>query len=204
MDKIKLILEDITLTFKKIKLSIIESNIENSFTGNKKTLLYTLLKAENNSKNRLNKIALTHKIKYSEYLNLSLGDFILKLKIENNLDYKLYLNKYGDNIFCKYKINDFLNDKGIYCYIIDNEIKYIGRCRKTFKSRINNEYGKISAYNCLIDGQATNCHINSLVNSLESVYVGIYEMTDKYDQDIIKLEKYILSQKKFDWNIQSN
>ena len=136
-------------------------------------------------------------------LDLNLGEFLFRLKSEGNSDYKLYLNKYGDRRYCIYKIDQFLNDKGIYCYVVDNKIMYLGRSRKTFKERFN-EYGKITAYNCLIDGQATNCHINSIINSIDNVFVGIYKMTNKSDEEIKEMEKRILKHKTFEWNIQKS
>lgn len=199
----ELVLENIILKFELIPVTIIQRDIENIFIDNKKTLKYSLEKAKEDKKNRLHKISSEHLAKYSSLLNLKLGEFLFKLKTENNSDYKLYLNKYGDAKFCLYKIDQFYADKGIYCYVVDNKIKYIGRSRKTFKERFN-EYGKITAYNCLIDGQATNCHINSIINSLDSVFVGVYKMTNKSDEDIKEMEKKILKHESFEWNIQKS
>jgi hypothetical protein len=196
-------LAHIAIQFEVIPVIIIQRDLENIFLDNKKTLRYYLEKAKKDKKNRLNKIASEHLSKYSNLLELKLGEFLMKLKLENNLDYKVYLNKYGDKKFCIYKIEQYLNEKGIYCYIIDGKIKYLGRSKKTFKERFN-EYGKITAYNCLIDGQATNCQINSIINTLENVYIGIYKMTDKTDGDIKEMEKRILKHMKFEWNIQKS
>jgi hypothetical protein len=201
----ELIIENQVMNFELMKLVIIENNLENIFSKNKKTLKYFLEKAVNNKKNRLHKIAGQQLEKYSSYLNLSIGEFLFKLKSVNNLDYKLYLNKYGDEKFCRYKIEGFLNDKGIYCYVVDNEIKYIGRSKKTFKERFN-EYGKITPYNCLIDGQSTNCRVNAKINSLKKneVYVGIFKMTNSSNEQIKDLETKILSLGNFEWNIQKS
>lgn len=197
----KIKLKNNLVEFEVISLNVFERNIENIFNANKKSLKYVLDKAAKNKKNRLNKIAVSHLSKYSDKLNLNLGEFLYQLKKDNNPDYKFYLNKYGDEKYCYFRIDKFLNDKGIYCYIVDNEIKYVGRCKKTFKERFN-EYGKITPYNCLIDGQATNCNINSKINNLDSVMVGIFSMTNNSDEDIIKMEKNILLENRFEWNIQ--
>jgi hypothetical protein len=199
----ELLIENTTIKFEIIPVTIIQRDLENIFIDNKKTLRYSLEKAIMDNKNRLNKIASEHLTKYSTLLDLNLGEFLLKLKSESNSDYKLYLNKYGDRRYCIYKIDQFLNDKGIYCYVVDNKIMYLGRSRKTFKQRFN-EYGKITAYNCLIDGQATNCHINSIINSIDNVFVGIYKMTNKSDEEIKEIEKRILKHKTFEWNIQKS
>jgi KaiC/GvpD/RAD55 family RecA-like ATPase len=199
----ELLIENTTIKFEIIPVTIIQRDLQNIFLDNKKTLRYSLEKAIADKKNRLNKIASEHLTKYSTMLDLNLGEFLFRLKNESNSDYKLYLNKYGDRRYCIYKIDQFLNDKGIYCYVVDNKIKYLGRSRKTFKERFN-EYGKITAYNCLIDGQATNCHINSIINSIENVFVGIYKMTNKSDEEIKEMEKRILKHKTFEWNIQKS
>lgn len=189
------------IEFEVFKLNIIENNIENVFFGNSKKLRYYLEKASNNKKSRLNKLAEIHKERYKEYLDRSLGEFILALKNKGVHDYKLYLNKYGDEKYCFFKLDVFQNEKGIYCYIVEDTLKYIGRSRKNFKERIN-EYGKITSYNCLVDGQATNCNINSKINSIKEVYIGIHTMTNKCDIEIENLERTILQNINLEWNIK--
>ena len=86
--------------------------------------------------------------KYKSHLDKKLGDFLKHLKESNDSNYLCFLNKYGDNKFCKFNIYNHLNDKGIYCYIKNDKIKYIGRCTDNFKKRINHGYGKIHPKNC--------------------------------------------------------
>jgi L-rhamnose mutarotase len=191
------------IEFEVFKLNIIENNIENVFFGNKKKLRYHLEKASSDKKSRLHKIAESHKKKYKEYLDRSLGEFLITLKNNDLHDYKLYLNKYGDEKYCFFKLDFFQNEKGIYCYIVDDSIKYIGRSRKNFKERIN-EYGKITPYNCLVDGQATNCNINSKINSIKEVYIGIFTMINKSNIEIEDLERTILHNINLEWNIKKS
>ena len=142
--------------------------------------------------------------KYKAHLAKKLGDFLKILKKGKDSNYLCFLNKYGDNKYCKFKIDTHLEDKGIYCYIKDDKIKYIGRCTDNFKKRINQGYGKIHPKNCFIDGQATNCHLNSIINSADNVKFGIYIMTDKSTDEIKELEKRILTCNRFEWNIQTS
>lgn len=199
----ELIFEKEVIKFELLRIDIIHRDMENIFIDNKKTLKYSLEKAVKNKKNRLHKFAEDHLEKYSDYLNLKMGDFLFILKSSNNLDYKRYLNKYGDEKYCIFKVEGLTCDKGIYCFIFKNEIKYIGRSKKTFKERFN-EYRKITPYNCLIDGQSTNCHINSRINTLDNISVGLYKMPDKSNEEIEKLESAILRSVNFDWNIQKS
>lgn len=196
--------------FKEIELSISNRNQENIFRKNtKRTLSYVLHKALNQPTNRLNKIASAHIEKYSRYLDFTLGEFLYTLKENNNLDYLSYLNGYGDKLFCDFKlVSTMSNSKGLYCYIVDQKIQYIGRSKKTFGERIK-EYGKITPYNCLIDGQNTNCKINSIINDNSYVKIGLFEMNNSSDSEIEKLEKnlikYLNKEEGLDlWNKQLN
>lgn len=196
--------------FKEIELSISNRNQENIFRKNtKRTLSYVLHKALNQPTNRLNKIASAHIELYSRYLDFSLGEFLHTLKENNNLDYLSYLNGYGDKRYCDFQlVSTMSNSKGLYCYIVDQKIQYIGRSKKTFGERIK-EYGKITPYNCLVDGQNTNCKINSLINENSNVKIGLFEMNNSSDSEIEKLEKdlikYLNKEEGLDlWNTQLN
>lgn len=203
----KIKVDKTTIEFKTMTVQISNKNQGNIFKDNiKRNLDYRLEKALKNKKDGLHKNAKKLKLKYYSELKMSLGSFLIKLKNESNQDYKLFLNKYGDGRFCEYSITNFLNDKGIYCYIVENQITYVGRSKKTFHERFN-DYGKITPYNCLIDGQATNCNINSKVNELESLTVGFYLMNDSSDEEIEQFEKKIINSLKNThklWNVQQN
>lgn len=202
----QIIVDNQIVDFDIINLSITNRNQNNIFKNNlKKTLQYRLDKAIKNKEDRLHKLASSLKEKYSLLLNLKLGEFLIKLKNESNDDYKLFLNKYGDNFFCEFKITKHQKDKGIYCYILNNKIVYIGRSKKTFGERFK-DYGKITPYNCLIDGQSTNCNINSKVNKLKSLKVGFHVMNNITDKEIEIFEKKIIKTliDKNLWNIQRN
>ncbi len=196
--------------FEESELIILNRDQENIFRGNvKRTLSYVLNKAISQSKNRLNKIASSNLERYSEYLHLPLGEFLFMLKENENIDYLKYLNGFGDKRYCEFNFDSRLsNSKGLYCYITDERIQYIGRSKKTFGERIK-EYGKITPYNCLIDGQNTNCKINAIINNHSNVKIGLFEMNDRTDKEIEDLEKeiikYLNSDSGFDlWNTQLN
>lgn len=167
------------------------------FYKNNKTLKETFLH------HRYSHLELLLSNEYENHLDDKLGDFLKSLKQVNDKNYLRFLNKYGDNNFCEFRIQDNLNDKGIYCYIKDDKIKYIGRCTNNFKKRINQGYGKIHPKNCFIDGQATNCHLNSLINSADNIKFGVYVMTNKSTEEIKELEKLILTCNRYEWNIQT-
>jgi len=142
------------------------------------------------------------KTKYSDYLEYGLGDFLGILKDNEDPTYKLFLNKYGDLEYSIFRIFDtsIINKKGLYIYIIDDNLKYIGRCLDNFKKRINQGYGKIHPKNCFIDGQATNCHLNSLITkNRDFVNLLICPLND--DENIIQYEKKLINKIKPEWNL---
>ncbi len=192
-------IENKRLDFEKTSLEFIEKGIESVFkTKNNKTLKETL------EHPRYKTIKKRLKQPTEEELEKPLGQYLLDKKNSNDLEYKLFLNKYGDNTFCHFKLNSHLNDKGLYIWVVNGIVKYLGRCSDNFKRRVNQGYGKINAKNCFIDGQATNCHLNSEINKIENIEFYVYRMNDKSKTEIDDLELKFLSEINFEWNIQNN
>lgn len=74
---------------------------------------------------------------------------------------KLILHKYGQGPFCEFSAPKEIEEcKGIYIFIVNGIVKYVGRCQDNFKTRITQGYGHISPRNCYKGGQLTNCHVN--------------------------------------------
>ena len=138
---------------------------------------------------------------YSQELNTNLGEFLLKLKNTGDELYREFLNKYGDleySIFFLAKQEQY-NLKGVYFYYLNDELKYIGRCRDSMRKRINSGYGKISPKNCFIDGQSTNCKVNALVTkNRDSVVLKIFVMSD--NKEIKELENRLILEYEPEWN----
>ena len=151
----------------------------------------------------------------------------LNIKLSDRLDPTRELHRYGQGPFCKFRIKNHLNEKGLYCYAVkddfeDDGIKYIGKVtgnkyyikyigkvtgnKMTFGTRFNAGYGNISPYNCYKKGQSTNCHINSIVNKElldgREILVGFYVMEN--DIEISNLEKELIENNNPGWNIQHN
>jgi hypothetical protein len=114
-----------------------------------------------------------------------------------------FLNKYGDLTYSKFWVDDerVLTAKGLYLYVVQNTLQYIGRCKDSFKKRINQGYGTIHPKNCFIDGQATNCHINALVTQFRTdITLLVCPLNDL--QTIIDAEAGLIGQYRPSWNIQ--
>lgn len=70
----------------------------------------------------------------------------------------------AENIeFCEFKLENLSNSEnlfsGVYLWVVDNEIKYVGETID-MKKRFNNGYGHISPRNIFKGGQSTNCKMN--------------------------------------------
>ncbi|MDP5220238.1 hypothetical protein Q5Y75_23900 [Ruegeria sp. 2205SS24-7] len=164
---------------------------------NNKTLRETLLHK------RYKKLSSTATERFRASLDLPLGDFLLNLKKSGDAFYLSFLNKYGDLEFSEFAISDpeFWGLRGVYAYFVDQEIMYIGRCRDAMKKRINQGYGKIHPKNCYLDGQATNCHLNSRITSSERD-ISLWLLPMHQDDDIATLESQLIAANDPPWNLR--
>jgi hypothetical protein len=142
---------------------------------------------------------------YAQYLDVGMGTFVKCLKKINDQFYSRFLNRYGDSRYSNFKITEdnISRSKGVYLYCVKDTIKYVGKSRDSFVKRINNGYGKIHPKNCFIDGQATNCHINSLITACKDD-VRLFLLVLEDNALIDSLEKDLIHEYKPDWNIQGN
>jgi hypothetical protein len=193
--------------FENVPLEFLETQIQNKFAQkNNKTLKQTVEHAKYNDLYEE-----TFK-DYKSQFNIPIGEFLYQLKIKSSPDldsfYRQFLNKYGDLTYCAFKITQpdrLIMQKGLYIYTVNNQTKYIGRCRDSFQRRINQGYGKIHPKNCYRDGQSTNCRVNSLIaENLESVAFYVHVLTD--DKVIKEVERELIQKYKLklEWNIQLN
>ena len=176
-------------TFVNVEIHFSENILKDIFIEkNNKTLLETI------KSKRYKHLEKSVYDKYSNYLNIQLGLFLKQLKNNNDLFYKNFLNFYGDLSYSIFKINDInsISKKGLYIYCVNDELKYIGRSKDPFGKRINYGYGNISPKNCYLDGQSTNCRINSLI-TLNKKNIKLYILEIKNNELIESLEKELIN-----------
>jgi hypothetical protein len=90
--------------------------------------------------------------------------------------------------------------KGLYLYFRTSELVYIGRSFDPFGKRVDQGYGSIHPKNCYIDGQSTNCHLNTLIAAVsERVSFYVHPMTE--DSEIAATEHALIREQKPPWNI---
>ena len=141
---------------------------------------------------------------YSACSERKLGEFLLELKMAGDGFYKRFLNAYGDTFYCRFLIEDadVSRRMGLYCFVVDGRVKYIGRSTDSFKKRINQGYGTIHPKNCYRDGQATNCHLNSLIAKCqERVSFLVCPMDTEIEIKLFE-EAMIRRENNPEWNIQ--
>jgi len=124
------------------------------------------------------------------------------------------LHRFGKGPFCNFIIDDHLKEKGLYCFVVNGKVKYIGKVTRNsnFGKRFNGGYGHISPYNCYKAGNGhpcgrlTNCHINSLINKAilakNVIKIGFLVMNN--DVSISATEKALIMTNNPEWNIQFN
>ena len=194
----KLSVQENQLEFIQILLKFRKYDIVNLFAEkNNKTLGETLLSS------RYASLSKEVQRQYPNSLNEKLGKFLYKLKISDDDFYPRFLNEHGDSVFCDFSISKTIQSqaKGIYCFAINEAIKYIGRSHDPFEKRLNQGYGHISPKNCYRDGQSTNCHVNSLIARNHAVVSFCVRSIDN-DLEIDQLEKLLINFYKPEWNIQ--
>jgi|GEM_PF-1290539 len=108
------------------------------------------------------------------------------------------LNKYGNGLFCRFKIPTGLQKSGVYIIGTKSRPLYVGEC-VNLSARFNAGYGNISPKNCYIGGQETNCRINNLifttVSEGQDLFLWFFET-----QDYKSVEKSLRQFISFPWN----
>ena len=179
------------------KFHVSESDKENIFFNKNNRTLNEMLE-----KQRYNNLTpLIHEY-LDDYGEIKIGEFLKHLKEKNDIKYKKFLNKNGDKKYCEVILENVdLSRKGLYVFVVNNVIMYLGRSSKiAYKSRLKGDYFRITPAKCYRTGQSTSCRVNSLINSsIDDVYVGLYPMEGV--AQINNLESQILSSNKFLWNV---
>ncbi|WP_456833301.1 hypothetical protein [Deinococcus sp. UYEF24] len=140
---------------------------------------------------------------FPDKLDLPLGSFLAGLKAAGDERYRLFLNRYGDLRYCAFTLEAFhpaIRQQGLYCFTVGDEVRYIGRTLTSFGTRIQQGYGVIHPKNCYLDGQATNCHLNALIQSeWENVRFHVCSLVDQ--AEIIQVEAELIRKHQPRWNI---
>jgi hypothetical protein len=187
------------IRFWPVRLDFEDGELEHSLFGqkNNKTLGETLahrryagLRAE-----------LGHE--FQSRLDEPIGRVLASLKAEGDTRYRRFLNRNGDLSYCRFRAAEhtILDQKGLYVFRERGGIRYVGRCRDSFRNRFNNGYGKISPKNCYLDGQSTNCRLNALI-AVSREKISLLVCPIDADAAIKTLESTLIQFLEPSWNQQ--
>jgi hypothetical protein len=159
-----------TLYFKPVKLNFLKGVREELFARAQKSL-----------REILENIAFSHLLspvnaRYSRYLSLKTGLFLGQLKERHDPFYREFLNPYGDEKYGTIRLEDSdeADKKGVLIIVVNQGIYHAAVTgNDTFRSIINNFFGRISPEDCFLNGDTTRCRINALLCNNRST-TGIY------------------------------
>ena len=126
--------EEHELQFTRVPLTFLEHGLKDIFARkNNKTVHETL------THKRYALLAPLVSRDHAAHLNMSLGSFLFELKCAGNPTYKRFLNAYGDQTYCQFRMDSSALSlkKGLYCYCLEGHIVYLGRTFDPFAKRVN-------------------------------------------------------------------
>jgi hypothetical protein len=153
--------------------------------------------------------------------NLSLIKSIIYLAELGEIDerfkgwWRRFLNRYVEKLdkIVSFSIEEnSLQQKGLYLWVFDNEIKYVGIASANYTRTLKNEYGGLKGYQCTLNGNLTRCKLNGEVqkalNNGQTVeyWIGPYtdsELSQIYSKNKEVLDNYIQTEGKKSFSQQS-
>jgi hypothetical protein len=167
-----------TLCFKPLKLNFYGSIREDLFARAQKPL-----------QEILHYPAFSHLLplvnaKYSRYLSMKSGLFLGHLKERHDPFYREFLNSYGDEKYGTLRLEN-ANDadkKGVLIVVVNKGIYHAVNCQDSFRIMVNDVFGRISAEDCLFNGDSTRCRINALLCNNRNVS-GIFVHTCEKEEE---------------------
>jgi len=118
---------------------------------------------------------------YDPYLPVPVGVFLAEQKKRGEQLYHAFLNSYGDEEYCTFRIDEdeYAPQKGVILILAKGKVGYVGSCHTAFGTLMNDELGRIIPDMCYRDGNETACRINSLIcSSRDSVGIYLHAMMD--------------------------
>lgn len=112
----------------------------------------------------------------------------------------LPLHRYGQGPFCRYRIPGTYRTSGVYAYVVDGTLMYLGRCQN-LSDRINVGYGNISPKNCYSGGQQANCRLNNLVYQTAVAGTDI-DLHFHETPDFVAVEAALIVSERPTWNLR--
>jgi hypothetical protein len=171
-----------TLYFKPVKLQFSIGLRENVFARAQKPLEEVLRNP------RFNHLVPVVNSKYSRCLPMQAGLFLGQLKERHDPFYREFLNPYGDEKFCTFRLDgpQERDKKGVLIVVVNREIYHAVNCLNSFGTSINETYGRILPEDCFLSGDPIRCRINALIGNNRKE-TGIYVHTSEHEEDRIHI-----------------
>lgn len=138
---------------------------------------------------------------HAKALDGPIAEFLAERKHEGDAIYTRFLNEWGDRSYRRFWLNapHVANHRGVYAFASGGVVKYIGRSRDPFRRRIEQGYGYIAPRACFLDGQSTNCKVNSLATQAwPDVHYFVHVEDD--ENRLIALEADLIARYSPEWN----
>jgi hypothetical protein len=150
-----------TLYFKPVKLQFSGGMRENVFARSQR-LLSEILETPAYSH-----LVSAVQARYYRYLPMKSGLFLGQLKERHDPFYREFLNTFGDEKFCTFRLEGSPegDKKGVLIVVVKNEIYHAVNCPDSFRAIINDTFGRISPEDCFLTGDSARCRINALIGN---------------------------------------
>ena len=126
--------------------------------------------------------------KYPNYLPMKAGLFLSQLKERHDPFYQEFLNPYGDEKYGTIRAGESgeIGKAGILLVVAGNTVYHACACPESFRSAINERFGRITPGLCLLNGDAVRCRINAVLCAGRGE-IGLYILAGpgREDQDEI-------------------
>jgi hypothetical protein len=173
---------DRTLYFKPVKLQFSGGLRENVFARAQKPLDEILRDP------RFSHLVPAVNAKYSRCLPMQSGLFLRQLKERHDPFYREFLNPYGDEKFCTFRLDgpQERDKKGVLIVVVNREIYYAVNCSSSFGTTINETYGRILPEDCFLSSYPTRCRINALIGNNRKE-TGIFVHASEHEEERIHI-----------------
>jgi hypothetical protein len=105
--------------------------------------------------------------KYSRYLPLKIGLFLSQLKERHDVFYREFLNPYGDEKYSMIRAEEAHDSgkSGVLLVIVNRSIYHTVDCPQSFRTTINETFGRIIPEHCYLNGDEIRCRINAVLSN---------------------------------------
>jgi len=108
--------------------------------------------------------------RYARYLSMKIGLVLSQLKARHDMFYLEFLNRWGDERYGTFMIEECAeaDRSGVYLIVTEGKVYESGVCTTTFRRLVNQELGRVTPEACYRDHDGKRCRLNSLLSTGKS------------------------------------